>query len=153
MAEFRIHVQLNSRYNVFDAPGKLPFSVVFGLCRLQKSDTDPRPILIETTDSVFDVPYALAHGLLTLYEEHPREAAKWVEMDVSLLREVDAKESDCFSVPSPVRRTKKWQNDLTVYECEISLQAVLVSVLKPEKRYRMKLASHDLGVKRWAYSE
>jgi hypothetical protein len=71
MDEFRIHVQLNSRYNVFDALGKLPFSIVFGLCRLQRSDTDSRPILIETAGSVFDVPYALAHDLLTLYEEHP----------------------------------------------------------------------------------
>lgn len=153
MTKFPIHVQLHSRYNVFDASGKLPFSVVFGLCRLQKSDTDPRSILIDTVGSVFDVPYAIAHGLLTLYEERPGEATQWVEVDVSSLGEVDASNRGCISVPSRVHRTKSWRHDITVYQCALDLQGVLTLVLKPGKRYRMRLAGHDLGVKRWAYSD
>ncbi|KAL1794236.1 hypothetical protein ACET3X_007657 [Alternaria dauci] len=153
MTEFSIHVEFNSRYNVFDASGKLPFGVVYGLCRLQKSDTDSRPVLVETAGSVFDVPYALTHGLLTLYEEHPGEATKWIKVDTSSMGEVDASKSCCISVPSPIHRTKNWRDDLTVYLCAIDLQGVLALVLKPGKRYRIRLASRDLGVKKWAYSD
>ena len=152
MIKSPIHVQLHSCYNVFDASGELPFSVVFGICRLQKSDTDPRSILIDTVGSVFDVPYALAHGLLTLYEERPGEARQWVEVDVSSLGEVDANNRGCISVPSRVHRTKSWRHDITVYLCAIDLQGVLASVLKPGKRYKIRLASRDLGVKKWTYS-
>ncbi|CAN9443382.1 unnamed protein product [Alternaria alternata] len=124
MTEVPIHVELNSRYNAFDTSGKLPFSVVFGLCRLQKSDTDSRPILVETAGSVFDVPYALTHGLLILYEERPGESTKWVEVDISSMGEVDESNSGCISVPSPIHRKKNWRDDLTVYLCAIDPQGV-----------------------------
>lgn len=153
MTEVPIHVELNSRYNAFDTSGKLPFSVVFGLCRLQKSDTDSRPILVETAGSVFDVPYALTHGLLLLYEERPGESTKWVEVDTSSMGEVDKSNSGCISVPSPIHRKKNWRDDLTVYLCAIDPQGVLALALKPRKRYRIKLASRDLGVKKWVYSD
>ncbi|XP_014551419.1 hypothetical protein COCVIDRAFT_112958, partial [Bipolaris victoriae FI3] len=150
-SEFSIHVQPHSRYNVFDASGQLPFSVVFGICRLSKSDTDPRPLLIETAGSVFDVPYALIHGLLTLQEEHPGEATKWVDVDLSKIGEVDKNTPECISVPSPVSRTKNWKDDMTVYLDHIDVKGALVSMLKVGNRYRIKLASKDLGVSKWTY--
>ncbi|USP75297.1 hypothetical protein yc1106_02571 [Curvularia clavata] len=152
-SKFYLHVQLHSRYNVLDASGRLPFSVVFGLCRLAKSDTDPRPILIETAGSVFDVPYALAHGLLTLYEERLEDATKWTEIDLSRMGEVEKSISNCISVPSPVGRTRNWKGDLTVYLGYIDLKGMLASVLKAGKRYRIRLASKDLCVKKWAYGD
>ncbi|EUC51387.1 hypothetical protein COCMIDRAFT_79282, partial [Bipolaris oryzae ATCC 44560] len=150
-SELSIHVQPHSRYSVFDASGQLPFSVVFGICRLSKSDTDPRPLLIETAGSVFDVPYALAHGLLTLHEEHPGEATKWVEVDLSKMGEVDKSTSECISIPSPLNRTKNWKDDITVYLGHIDLKGALASILKVGKRYRIRLASKDLGVSKWTY--
>jgi len=153
MTRFSIHVQLHSRYNVFDPSGKLPFSVVFGLCRLQKADTDPRSILIDTVGPVFDVPYALAHSLLTLYEERPGEAMQWVEVNVSSIEKSDASSRGCIAVPSRTHSTKSWQNNLTVYLCAIDLQGVLALVLKPGNRYKMRIASRDFGVQKWVYND
>lgn len=153
MDEFRIHVQPQSRYNVFDASGQLPFSVVFGICRLSKSDTDSRSILIDTAGTVFDVPHALAHGLLTLYEENPGGAATWTEVNVNEIGNVDMGDSECISVPSPINRAKNWKDDLTVYMCRITLEGVLASILKVGKKYRIRIAGKDLGVSKWAYSD
>ena len=74
MNELHIHTQTHSRYQVFDASGQLPFNIVFGLCRRSPGDTDLRPLLIEIAGSVLDVPFALAHGLLTLHEQDPEDA-------------------------------------------------------------------------------
>jgi hypothetical protein len=62
----RIQTRLRSRYMVFDASGRLPFDIVFGLRR--RSDSDPCDISFQTTKSLLDVPYALANSLLSLYE-------------------------------------------------------------------------------------
>ncbi len=146
--ELRIHTQINSRYQVFDASGKLPFSIVFGLCRRSKADTDPRPLLFETAGSVLDVPYALAHGLLTLHE---KDAKQGVELDLSRLNTMAAKEAECVSLPSPVNRTEHWRDAFTVHQCHIDVNGELASILESGKTYIIRLASEDLSVKRWAY--
>ncbi|KAG9186104.1 hypothetical protein G6011_02660 [Alternaria panax] len=129
MTKFPIHVRPNSRYKVFDTTGRILFNVIFGLRRLQKSDMDPRPILVETAGSVFGVPYALTHGLLTLYGEHPGEATQWVELDVSSMGEVDVSSmgevdvssAGCISVPVLNPLEKEPRRNLTAYLCAIDL--------------------------------
>lgn len=153
MDELQIHTQIHSRYRVFDALGQLPFSIVFGLCRRSPADTDPRPLLLEVAGSVLDVPYALAHGLLTLHEQDPEDARQWVEVDLSRLNEVAAKDAECLSLPSPVNRTEHWRDAFTVYQCHLDVNGELASILEPGKKYIIRLASEDLGVKRWAYSD
>lgn len=156
MNELRIHTQIHSRYQVFDASGQLPFSIVFGLCRRSPADTDPRPLLLEIAGSVLDVPYALAHGLLTLHQqdpEDPEDTKQWVEVDLSRLSKVAAKEAECLALPSPVNRTEHWRDAFTVYRCHVDVNGELASILKPGKKYIIRLASEDLGVKRWAYSD
>lgn len=153
MSEFRLHVQLHSRYSVLDALGWLPFSVVFGICRLSTSNTDPCPIPIETAGSVFDVPYALAHGLLTLCEERLEDATKWVEVDLGRMEETEKSNSNCVSVPSLVGRRRSWKNDLTVFLGCISLKGTLASAWKAGERYRIRLASTDPCIKKWACSD
>ena len=153
MNELKIHTQINSRYQVYDASGQLPFSIVFGLCRRSPADTDPRPLLLETAGSVLDVPYALAHGLLTLHEQDPQDAKQWVEVDLGRLNDVAAKEAECLSLPSPVNRKEHWRDAFTVYQCHIDINGDLASILEPGKKYVIRLASGDLGVKRWAYSD
>jgi hypothetical protein len=58
----RVQTQLKSRYPVFDAFGKLPFDLVFGLRR--KRDSDPRDVSFQVTRSFLDAPYGLAKGFL-----------------------------------------------------------------------------------------
>ena len=153
MNELRIHTHIHSRYRVFDASAQLPFSIVFGLCRRSPADTDPRPLLLEIAGSVLDVPYALAYGLLTLHEQDPQDAKQWVEVDPSRLNKVAAKEAECLSLPSPVNRTEHWRDAFTVYQCHLDVDGALASILEPGKRYIIRLASGDLGLKRWAYSD
>jgi hypothetical protein len=152
MNDLRLQIQIHNRYQVLDASGQLPFSIVFGLCRKSPTDTDHRSIVLETAGSVFDVPYALTHGLLTLHERD-EHAAQWVKVDLSPMGDVDAKEPESITVPSPVGRTTPWKVNLTEYLYPLSLQGALASVLKVGKRYRMKLASQNLGVKKWAYGD
>ena len=151
--ELRIHTQIHSRYQVFDASGQLPFSIVFGLCRRSPADTDPRPLLLETAGSVLDLPYALAHGLLTLHEQDTEDAEQKVEVDLSRLNKVAAKEAECLSLPSPVNRTEHWRDAFTVCQCPIEVNSELASSLEPGKKYILRMASEDLGVKRWTYGD
>ena len=151
--ELRIHTQIHSRYQVFDASGQLSFSIVFGLCRRSSADTDPRPLLLETAGSVLDVPYALRHGLLTLHEQNTEDAEQPIKVGLSQLNKVAAKEAECLSLPSPVNRTEHWRDAFTEYQCHIEVNGELAASLEPGKKYVLRLASEDLGVKRWAYSD
>lgn len=153
MSELRIHTQINSRYQLLDASGQLPFSAVFGLCRRSPVDTDPRPLLLDIAGSALDIPYALTHGLLTLHENDPQDAKQWVEVDLSRLKKVAAKEAEWLSLPSPINRKEHWRDSFTAYQGHVDVNIELVSILEPEKKYIIRLASKDLGVKRWAYSD
>ena len=100
-----LHTQIHSRYQVFDASGRLPFSIVFGLCRRSPADTDSRPLLLETAGSVLDVPYALAHGLLTFHEQDPDNGTQAVEVGLCRLGEVAANgEAGFLALPTLVNR-------------------------------------------------
>ncbi|KAL8898809.1 MAG: hypothetical protein Q9207_006522 [Kuettlingeria erythrocarpa] len=154
MNNLRIHTQIHSRYQVFDASGHLPFSIVFGLCRRSAADNDPRPLLLDTAGSALDVPYALAHRLLTIHEQHPDDAKRWVEVDLSRLeKSAPSKGLEWLSLPSPTNRKEHWRDAFTVYQCPIEPDGEVASVLEPGKKYTIKLASEDLGVTRWAYSD
>ena len=102
---------------------------------------------------MLDVPYALAHGLLTLHEQDLQDAEQWVQVDLSRLNNVAAKEAECLSLPSPVSRTEHWRDAFTVYQCHVDIDGDLASILEPGKKYVIRLASGDLGVKRWAFSD
>jgi hypothetical protein len=152
MIELPLLIQIHNRYQVFDASGQLPFSIVFGLCRKSPSDTDPRSITLETAGSIFDVPYALTHGLLALYERDEHDGG-WIAMEQSRMGDVGPGKSESISVPSPVNRPTSWRFNLTEYICPIDVQAALASILEVGKTYRIKLGSQDLGVKKWTWIE
>ena len=138
MNESRIHTQIHSRYQVLDASGHLPFSIVFGLCRRSPADTDPRPLLLEVAGSVLDVPFALAHDFLTLHVQDPKDAEQWVALDVSRLNKVAAKEAQCLSLPSPINRTEHWRDAFSVYQCHIDVHGELASLLEPGEEVQNK---------------
>ena len=152
-SHLQIHTQIHSRYQVFDASGHLPFSIVFGLCRRSLADSDSRPLILEIAGSALDVPYALAHDLLTLHEQDPEDAKQWVEVNLSRLNKLATKEAECLTLSSPVNRMEHWRDAFTVYKYHIDVTGELASILEPGKKYIIRLASENLGVKYWAYSD
>ncbi|KAF6230743.1 hypothetical protein HO133_000002 [Letharia lupina] len=151
MRELRIHTIIQSHFKVYDASGRHPFSILFGLCR--RSDKDPRPLLFETAGSAMDVPYALANGLLEIKQQDPQDAKQWLPVDLSRLNQVAPKESYCLSLSSPINRKEPYRKHFTLYHYEIHEHGPLASILKPGKKYAITLASKDLGVILWTSSD
>ncbi|KAI0884503.1 uncharacterized protein GGS22DRAFT_163679 [Annulohypoxylon maeteangense] len=153
MEELCIHTAIHSRYQVFDASGQHPFSIVFGLCRRQPNDIDTRPIILHTANSFLDVPYAIAHGLLTLHEHHGEDGQE-VRVDlVGRLRLSESEFGTYLTVPSPVDRAVHWREAMAIYQYPIEPDSELASVLRPGRKYTIRLAGKDLGVKWWAYGD
>ncbi|KAI2625593.1 hypothetical protein GGR54DRAFT_506550 [Hypoxylon sp. NC1633] len=153
MEELRIRTAIHSRYQVFDASGRLPFSIVFGLCRRQPSDTDARPIVLHTANSSLDVPYALAHGLLTLHEHHGEGGQETQVNLADRLRQSESNVGTYLTLSSPVGRTQHWREAMNIYQYHINSNSELASMLQPGRKYTIRLASEDLGVKWWVYGD
>lgn len=152
-ARLLIYTQIHSRYRVFDASGHLPFSIVFGFCRRGTTDTDMRAIVLTISGSVLDVPYALANGLLTLHERDPHDTHHYIDVDLSGLRKTPAENAEFLSLPSPVNRIQSWRESFTTYSYPVNVDSKLASILDPGKKYSIRLASQDLGVRWWVYSD
>ncbi|KAI0907003.1 hypothetical protein F4823DRAFT_630783 [Ustulina deusta] len=153
MEELRIHTAIHSRYRVLDATGQLPFSIVFGLCRRSPDDIEARNIVLRTGNSALDVPYAISSGLLTLHE---KDGAGVQETKVELPGQPKASNSEhgaYLILSSPINRTKPWREDMTIFQYSIDPRSELGSMLQPGKTYTIRLASKDLGVKWWTYSD
>ncbi|KAL8648495.1 MAG: hypothetical protein Q9210_004952, partial [Variospora velana] len=148
----KLHTQLRSLYPILDLSGHLPFSIVFGLCRHSPTDVDPRPLVFSTAGSVLDVPYALGCGLLTLHMQDGGEAKAWIGVDVRRLRDVVGMgEEEWVSLPSPVGRVGSWRDAFTVIRCLVDINGALASILEVGRKYRIRMAGEDLGVRRWGY--
>ena len=153
--QLRISTQVHSRLSVLDRSGRLPFSIAFGLCRRSPADADPRPLVLCTARSALDVPYALAHGLLTLHEHGPEEEQDF-EVDVSRLTKTEGGDKSTYVVlPSPVNRAKGIGRIAasTTYQYHVKAESELASLIDPGKKYMIQLAGTDLGVKWHAYGE
>ncbi|KAI4277360.1 MAG: hypothetical protein L6R35_006153 [Caloplaca aegaea] len=149
----KIHTKINSHYSILDLSGHLPFSIVFGLCRRSPADTDPRPLVLSTAGSVLDVPYALGCGLLTLHVQDGGEAKEWVGLDVRTLRDVAGMgEEEWVSLPSPVGRVGNSRHAFTVVRRRVEINSALASILEVGRKYRIRVAGEDLGVRRRGYS-
>ena len=155
MEPLRIQTQLRSRYIVFDASGRLPFDVVFGMrCRV---DSDPRDISFRITNSFLDVPYALANGLLRLHELRPSDtgSAEHVDVDLSRLREAIAKHEpvpEHIMLPSKTNMTAN-RGQIGVTEYRYRIDPLLASFLESGKKYSIGIANRDLGVHHWIDSD
>lgn len=118
MDEVQLYTIIHHQFQVNDHSGQLSFSVVFGLCRRSSEDTDPRPMILDTRESVLDVPYALANGLLVLdvrdsiLEEETTQALKQLRSEKGL--------NTCLSLPSPINREQRWTTALLEYRYEIA---------------------------------
>ncbi|KAI9790879.1 MAG: hypothetical protein M1816_004640 [Peltula sp. TS41687] len=97
----------------------------------------PTPIL-DVAGSVPDVPYALAHGLLTFHCQDSASDQQWVEVDVRRR-------------PNPVVAAKRGSSGVAFLAITGQPDVdglVSSSILEPGRKYRVRLASEDLGVKR-----
>lgn len=148
--QLQIHARIPSRYKVLDRSEQLPFSIVFGLCRDSSADIDPRPLVLDTTRSALDVPYALAHKLLTLHEYVSRDKQD-VEVDLSRLTKIGGDNATHVVLPSPVGRKENEFKAFTTYMYHVDTSSELASILEPSKKYTIRLATEDLSVKWHAY--
>ncbi|KAF4472381.1 hypothetical protein FALBO_720 [Fusarium albosuccineum] len=130
---------------VFDSSGKLPFSIVFGLCRRSSQDADHRPLHIDTADSILDVPFAISNKLLTLLV-YDAEKRTDIEVDVGQLGQTDSQEQSYLILPSPIGRTENWKKCISIYQYNIDHKSQLASLLKPGRKYTIRhRAGQDLG--------
>jgi hypothetical protein len=143
----KLHIRIHSRYQIFDQSGRLPFSIVFGLCRRSPQDTDTRSLILDTSGSIFDVPYALANGLLKL-----SEGQEETEVDLSSF-DAEAGPHQYVALPPPVRRAAHWNEDFEIVLYEIDSKSDLAPLLKPNTKYLIRLGNRDLGVQWWSYGE
>ncbi|KAI0856128.1 hypothetical protein F4860DRAFT_494149 [Xylaria cubensis] len=153
MESLRIQTSIYSQHRVFDASGKLPFSIVFGLCRKSPADTDPRSIILQTKHSALDVPYAIANGLLTLYRQYEgNEPDREVDLSDQLKSfDGDSENEAYLTLHSPINRAEPWRDAITIYQYRIDPKSELASMLESGKKYTIKATSEDLGVKWWSY--
>ena len=148
-----ILTELTSLHRVLDFSGRLSFAIVFGLCRRSKQDTDPRSLVLDVAGSILDVPYALAHGLLTIHERDPQDKRNWIDVDISRLKHANKRESEYLCLASPANRTGNYRASMTAYQYQLRADSELASIMEPGRRYTIKLASDDLGVQSWAFQE
>jgi hypothetical protein len=152
MDELRVHVLMQARDRIFDASGKHPFTIDFGLCRRSPDDTDPRSLIIDISGSALDVPYAIAnkllisHGLNTLQRD--KERLKHINLDTPI-----EKGDRYITLPSPVDRTKHYKDCFTMLEYSVEGGSELASLFLPGREYRISLASRDIGIKWYTYTD
>ncbi|KAI1071367.1 hypothetical protein LB507_011559 [Fusarium sp. FIESC RH6] len=137
MAKLKVWTVISREYRVFDQSGRLPFTIIFGICR--RDDTDPRPLRIHTKGTIFDVPYALSNDLLQLREYNPR-TKQYVRVDIEKLGNTDSPDQ-YFTLPSPVERAGNWRKWITEYHYRVEPNSDLASLLKAGKRYAVQNVS------------
>lgn len=150
MNELKIHVLIQARYRIFDASGKYPFTIDFGLCRHSPDDIDPRSLIFDISDSALDVPYAIANKLLISHGINTLQRDKERLKHLNLRTRVE-EDKRYITLPSPVGRTKHYKDCFTIFEYPIEAGSELASLFSPGCEYRINLASQDLGIKWYTY--
>lgn len=141
-----IYTTIASRFRVFDLSGKLPFHIVFGLIRRSQDDVDPRPLIIQTANSILDVPFALSQGLLQL-RERTEEHKEFVQVDVGPLSQQSDNEGEVI-LPSRIGREVKWKRAIVTYQYHIDPSSDLALLFEPGKTYQiLKGPKNEFGGK------
>lgn len=145
MKNSQIHVAINSRYRVFDRSGKLPFHIIFGLSRRSSEDTNPLPLVINTKETILDIPCALSSKLLSIRVQKEDSKLDFA-VDVGQLSPVRNEGESSVTLPSPVGRNLARNNPLVIHEYHLDPGSELASLLESGKKYRIRVARHgDFG--------
>ncbi|KAF1349177.1 hypothetical protein BDV97DRAFT_200395 [Delphinella strobiligena] len=151
MDELPIYSLIHNQYQVLDHSGQLPFSIVFGLCRRASEDKDPRPLILNTRRSALDVPYALANKLLRLNVEDA-DLKQETALAINKLSQFGEK-GTYLTLPSPVNRKENWKTAIVAYRYQVDPDSELASIFRSGRKYEIRFASEDLGVKWHAYED
>lgn len=145
MKDLKVHIAINSRYRAFDRSGKLPFSIIFGLSRRSSEDTNPLPLIVNTKETILDIPYAVLKNLLSLRVQ--KEDSKFdLEVDVGQLNPVNDEGKSSVTLPSPVGNNLASKNPLVLHEYYLDPEGDLASLLESGKKYRIRIRHHrDFG--------
>ncbi|KAM0203077.1 hypothetical protein ACHAPA_010053 [Fusarium lateritium] len=150
MRKLDIWMVINVRYQVFDQSGKLPFSIIFGLCRRSSDDNDPRPLRLRARQTILDVPYALSNNLLQLRKYNARTKTD-IQIDVGQL-DLSNSEESYLTLPSPVGRTGDWRNCVSEYHDLVNPESELASLLEPGEKYTFQnFTGWELGADTYSY--
>lgn len=145
-ADLRIHIRLHSQYRALDLSGGLPNHIIFGFCRRWKEDLDPRTIILDTSGSILDVPYAIANGLLEIEgAAETQDAVRAFSAEPGPRR--------YFAIP-PVKRVKCRGNrneDFEVFSYEVEVGNEMAGLLKLGTKYDIRIADKGLGIRWWRY--
>lgn len=135
MYDLEIQIILVSQYRVFDRSGNIPFSIVFGLVRRSRNDNDPRPLVLNTKNSIFDVPYALSHKLLQL-RVHDETRKTDIEVDIGQPISIQTKDGERnVMLQSPIGRIKSWRKSLSVFHYRVDPGSELAKLFDAGKKY------------------
>lgn len=147
----RVQTQMKSQYRFFDISGGLPLHINFGLRR--RSDEDARNVSFQVAGTILDVPYALAHGLLSLHELRPSQSGggtERVEVDLNRLQDAinhDEPTSGKIVLPSKTDNSRgRGLKSFTLYQYRVDPRSHLASLFEAGKKYSIGLANRNLGI-------
>ena len=146
-SQLPLKLHLNSTYMpaMLDLEGTVPYDVVLQVRRGVSDLT--RPMNILTDDSLFDIPRAFSKGLLKLIDLDSNE-----QVDLGFVGTSPEPTANPRIITRPPRSSRL---ALSKYDLVIPLRlsAHIKSVLVLDHRYRIELATLELGVKWWSYDE
>ncbi|KAF8146947.1 hypothetical protein K438DRAFT_1780410 [Mycena galopus ATCC 62051] len=88
-----------------------------------------------------------------MHKRDPSDIHRYIDVDLSRLEKIPARDAHYLSLPSPINRTTHWRESFVEYLCPIEADSPLALILEPGTRYTVRLASEDLGVRWWAYGD
>ena len=140
-----IQIAINTEYRVLDLSYYLPLNIVFGLARRSHADNSAQPLLLETSGSTFDVPFALSKGWLKLLQGSDRHEVDLTSINVS--------PSTSRYISLPPKREGLMLKNFETHICGIGVPNELSRILQPGIEYRIQIATEQLHVQWWAYGE
>jgi hypothetical protein len=148
--ELKLHVRMDGRYRVLDLAGGLEFHVVFGILWRGHSEFNLSKLLIDTSGSIFDVPYALTHNLLNLYDGRANQGGQVIDLSSF---DWPASERNVITIHARPTGHKLYTYD--EYVCKLGIESPLVKLFHAGNQYSIEppLASRDLGIKWWSYGD
>ena len=145
-SELPLKLHLDSTYSpALDLEGAVPYDMILQVRRGASDLT--RPMNILTDESLFDIPYAFANGLLKLINLDSKEQVDLGFVCTSLKPTANPK---IVTLQPRTSRLRLFEYDLVI---PLQLDAYIKTALTAGHRYRVELSTLDLGSKWWNYGD
>lgn len=141
-----VHLQTSLVPAVFDLSGAFPFEITLESRRFEKKGDDPRPLTLWTDESIFDIPDAFAHGFFELID---LESGSKVDIDIPLTA---PRSGLALLITLPSRASEEYpDNPFDEHIVHLDVAKHLQRFVRAGRTYRLRIQSHNLGVKWWTY--